>query len=102
MRIFISFYLLTFLVFPIVILFSTSIGTFYDTFWAKATTPVALCTYQLSFSLSFIACLINTFFGFLVAWILVRYNFVRPVLDEKPNPIRVYKSSNFNLHSKGH
>lgn len=75
MRIFIGFYLFTFLIFPILVLFSTSIGTFYDTFWAKATAPIALCTYQLSFSLSFVACLINTFFGFLVAWVLVRYNF---------------------------
>lgn len=75
MRILIGFYLFTFLIFPILVLFSTSIGTFYDTFWAKATAPIALCTYQLSFSLSFVACLINTFFGFLVAWVLVRYNF---------------------------
>ena len=51
MRTFISCYFLTFLVFPIIVLFSTSLGTFYDTFWFKATTPVALCTYQLSFSL---------------------------------------------------
>lgn len=75
MRILIGFYLFTFLIFPILVLFSTSIGTFYDTFWTKATAPIALCTYQLSFSLSFVACLINTFFGFLVAWVLVRYNF---------------------------
>ena len=75
MRVFISFYFLTFLVFPILVLFSTSLGTFFDTFWSKATAPVALCTYQLSFSLSFIACLINTFFGFIVAWVLVRYHF---------------------------
>ena len=75
MRVFISLYFLTFLVFPILVLFSTSLGTFFDTFWSKATAPVALCTYQLSFSLSFIACLINTFFGFIVAWVLVRYHF---------------------------
>nr|AYC63957.1 Sulfate ABC transporter permease subunit CysT [Flabellia petiolata] len=75
MGIFISLYFLTFLVFPIIVLFSTSIGTFFYTFWSKAFAPVALCTYQLSFSLSFIACFINTFFGFIVAWVLVRYNF---------------------------
>ena len=75
MRVFISLYFLTFLVFPILVLFSTSLGTFFETFWSKATAPVALCTYQLSFSLSFIACLINTFFGFIVAWVLVRYHF---------------------------
>nr|YP_009519649.1 Sulfate ABC transporter permease subunit CysT [Udotea flabellum]AYC65653.1 Sulfate ABC transporter permease subunit CysT [Udotea flabellum] len=75
MRLFICFYFLVFLVFPIVILFSTSLGTFFDTFWSKAFAPVALCTYQLSFSLAFLACLINTVFGFVVAWVLVRYTF---------------------------
>nr|YP_009519409.1 Sulfate ABC transporter permease subunit CysT [Pseudocodium devriesii]AYC65374.1 Sulfate ABC transporter permease subunit CysT [Pseudocodium devriesii] len=82
MRIFISVYFITFLIFPIVVLFSTSFGTFFDLFVSKAFAPVAVCTYQLSFSLSFLACIINTFFGFLVAWVLVRYNFVgKKILD---------------------
>nr|AYC64629.1 Sulfate ABC transporter permease subunit CysT [Halimeda minima] len=75
MRIFISFYFLTFLVFPIVVLFGTSLKLSGVEFISQAFTPVALCTYQLSFSLSLIACLINTFFGFLIAWVLVRYDF---------------------------
>nr|YP_009519600.1 Sulfate ABC transporter permease subunit CysT [Udotea argentea]AYC65566.1 Sulfate ABC transporter permease subunit CysT [Udotea argentea] len=75
MRFLIYFYFLTFLIFPIIILFSKSLSMFFDNFWLKAFTPVALCTYQLSFSLAFIACLINTFFGFIVAWVLVRYTF---------------------------
>nr|YP_009519506.1 Sulfate ABC transporter permease subunit CysT [Rhipiliopsis peltata]AYC65470.1 Sulfate ABC transporter permease subunit CysT [Rhipiliopsis peltata] len=75
MRIFIGLYFLTFLLFPIGVLFSTSLGILATNFWSKAFTPVALCTYQLSFSLSLLACLINSFFGFLVAWVLVRYNF---------------------------
>lgn len=82
MRFFVSLYFLTFLVLPIFILFSTSIGTFSDVFWSKATAPVALCAYQLSFSLSFAACFINTFFGFLIAWVLTRYQFPgQKVLD---------------------
>lgn len=75
MRIFISFYFLTFLVLPIVVLFGTSLKLSGVEFISQAFTPVALCTYQLSFSLSLIACLINTFFGFLIAWVLVRYDF---------------------------
>nr|YP_009306419.1 sulfate ABC transporter permease subunit CysT [Caulerpa cliftonii]AOP19323.1 sulfate ABC transporter permease subunit CysT [Caulerpa cliftonii] len=75
MALFISFYFIAFLIFPIVILFSTSLITFGEFFWEKATTPVAICAYQLSLSLSFTACLINTFFGFLVVWVLTRYNF---------------------------
>lgn len=73
MRIFISLYFFTFLVFPIWVLFSTSLST--ENFWSKAFTPVALCTYQLSFSLSFLASFINAFFGFLVAWVFIRYRF---------------------------
>lgn len=76
MRIFISFYILTFLILPIIMLFTTSFALEpINQFWSKATTPVAICTYQVSFTLSFIACCINTLFGFLVAWVLVRYNF---------------------------
>nr|AYC64484.1 Sulfate ABC transporter permease subunit CysT [Pseudochlorodesmis sp. HV01306c] len=76
MRIFISVYILTFLILPITMLFITSFTLEpISQFWFKATTPVAMCTYQLSFTLSFVACCINTIFGFLVAWVLVRYNF---------------------------
>ena len=77
MRIFLSFYFLTFLIFPIVVLFSTSLklSGVDGEFLSHAFSPVALCTYKLSFSLSFLACLLNTFFGFLIAWVLVRYDF---------------------------
>ena len=37
--------------------------------------PRALAAYKLSFGASLIAALINTFFGVLVAWVLVRYSF---------------------------
>ena len=74
-QIFLCNYFFIFLILPIFLLFSTSLGTFFENFWLKATTPIAICTYQVSFSLSLIACLINTFFGFLVAWVLVRYHF---------------------------
>ena len=73
--IFLGVYFFIFFILPIVLLFSTSLGAFSESFWSKAMAPVALCTYQLSFSLSLIACLINTLLGFLVAWVLVRYNF---------------------------
>ena len=75
MRLFICCYFLIFLVLPIIILFLSALSLFFSTFWSKAFAPVALCTYQLSFSLAFFTCLINTFFGFIVAWVLVRYTF---------------------------
>jgi len=75
MQFFISLYFLIFLFFPIFILFFNAIQAFWINFWLKATSPVALCTYQVSFSLSFIACIINTLIGFLIAWVLIRYKF---------------------------
>ena len=75
MNIFINFYLLSFLILPIIILFSKSLGIFGQFFWERATAPVAICAYQLSFNLSLTACLINTFFGLIVVWVVTRYNF---------------------------
>ena len=44
-------------------------------FWKIATSPIALATYDVTFVTSFIAAAINGFFGFLIAWVLVRYDF---------------------------
>jgi sulfate transport system permease protein len=44
-------------------------------FWRIATEPRALASYRLTFSASLVAALINSVFGFIVAWTLVRYRF---------------------------
>ncbi|HIK14062.1 MAG TPA: sulfate ABC transporter permease subunit CysT [Leptolyngbyaceae cyanobacterium M33_DOE_097] len=44
-------------------------------FWRIATSPIALSTYDVTFTTSLIAALIDGFFGVLVAWVLVRYDF---------------------------
>ena len=44
-------------------------------FWRIATSPIALATYDVTFVTSLIAALINGFFGLLIAWVLVRYDF---------------------------
>lgn len=44
-------------------------------FIAIVTAPRTLAAYRLSFMTSFLAALINTVFGFLIAWILARYAF---------------------------
>jgi sulfate transport system permease protein len=41
----------------------------------KAFEPVAISAYITTLSLAFFACIINSFFGFIIAWILTRYNF---------------------------
>ncbi|NBZ95680.1 MAG: sulfate ABC transporter permease subunit CysT [Proteobacteria bacterium] len=44
-------------------------------FWETVTDPEVVATYRVSFGISFIAALINGVFGFLAAWIFVRYEF---------------------------
>ena len=47
----------------------------WDQFWHIVTAPRVVASYRLSFGASFLAALINLFFGLLVAWVLVRYQF---------------------------
>jgi len=47
----------------------------WDQFWSAVTGPRVLASYRLTFGASFIAALVNAFFGLLVAWVLVRYDF---------------------------
>ena len=44
-------------------------------FWAIVTTPRVLASYQLTFGASFVAAMINTSAGLIIAWVLVRYSF---------------------------
>jgi sulfate/thiosulfate transport system permease protein len=47
----------------------------FKQFWSIATSPIALATYDITFTTSLIAALINGVFGTLIAWVLVRYDF---------------------------
>ncbi len=42
-------------------------------FWGTMTDPVVVASFKLTFSAALVAALINAVFGFLVAWVLVRY-----------------------------
>ncbi|HTL87839.1 MAG TPA: sulfate ABC transporter permease subunit CysT, partial [Leptolyngbya sp.] len=44
-------------------------------FWSIATSPIALSTYDITFTTSLVAAAINGVFGTLIAWVLVRYDF---------------------------
>ena len=44
-------------------------------FWRIATSPIALSTYDVTFTTSLAAALFNGVFGTLIAWVLVRYDF---------------------------
>jgi sulfate/thiosulfate transport system permease protein len=47
----------------------------WPAFWAAVTSPRVLASYRLTFGASFAAALLNAFFGLVVAWVLVRYDF---------------------------
>lgn len=47
----------------------------WPAFVHAVTSPRVLASYRLTFGASLIAALINTFFGLLIAWVLVRYRF---------------------------
>ncbi len=44
-------------------------------FWATVTDSAVVASYKLTFGASLAAALINAVFGFIVAWMLVRYRF---------------------------
>jgi sulfate transport system permease protein len=54
----------------------------WTAFWEIVTAPRVLASYRLTFGASLAAALINSAFGLLVAWVLVRYRFPgRKLLD---------------------
>ncbi len=68
-------YLIFLLIFPILSLLMTASQTLFSEFWQKATDPIAISAYSVTLSMAFCASLFNTFFGFLLAWVLTRYKF---------------------------
>ena len=72
---FTSFYFVFMLILPIFSLLNAASKNLFDHFWETATEPVALSAYTVTISMAFFACIFNAFFGFILAWVLVRYNF---------------------------
>ncbi len=72
---FTSSYLLFMLILPICSLLSMASRALFQDFWQLATEPVALSAYMVTLSMASLAALFNGAFGFLLAWVLVRYDF---------------------------
>jgi sulfate transport system permease protein len=68
-------YLAVMLVLPISALLAKSSLVPLEQFIARATEPVALSAYYVSFSMAIVAGVVNAVFGFLLAWVLVKYEF---------------------------
>ncbi|MBI4398109.1 MAG: sulfate ABC transporter permease subunit CysT [Candidatus Omnitrophica bacterium] len=60
---------------PLSMLFLRSASLSWSDFWATAFSSRTLAAYKLSFGASLLGASINAVFGFLVAWVLVRYEF---------------------------
>jgi sulfate transport system permease protein len=60
---------------PLATVFARTSDLSRAAFWAIVTNPRVMASYRVTFGASFLAAVINTVFGLLVAWVLVRYRF---------------------------
>jgi sulfate transport system permease protein len=68
-------YLCLIVLIPLSATFLKTFTMTWEQFWAAVSAPRVVASLELSFGASFIAALVNTVFGLLVAWVLVRYRF---------------------------
>ncbi len=69
------FYLCLIVLIPLSALIFKTLTLSWPEFLAAVTSERVMASYRLTFGASFLAALINLFFGLLVAWVLVRYRF---------------------------
>lgn len=76
------FYLSLVVLIPLSTIFAKTATMGWGPFWETITTPRVLAAFRLTFGASALAALLNSIFGFLVAWVLVRYSFPgRKIVD---------------------
>ena len=68
-------YLSLMVLLPLATVFARSAELTGDQFWNTVTDPRVVASYRVTLSASFVAAALNTVFGLLVAWVLVRYRF---------------------------
>jgi sulfate/thiosulfate transport system permease protein len=68
-------YLSLIVLIPLSAVFLRTASLSFDGFWQAVSAPRVVASYRLSFGASLLAAAINTVFGFLLAWSLVRYRF---------------------------
>ncbi|MDQ0139465.1 sulfate ABC transporter permease subunit CysT [Cupriavidus necator] len=69
------FYLTLIVLVPLSATFLKTFTMTWDAFWTAITAPRVVASLHLSFGAALIAAIINTVFGLVVAWVLVRYRF---------------------------
>ena len=68
-------YLSLIVLIPVGALILKTMSITWTQFVQEVTSPRVLAAYRLSFGTAFLAALLNSFFGVIVAWVLVRYSF---------------------------
>ena len=68
-------YLSLLVLIPLATVFTKTADLTGPAFWATVTDPRVVASYRVTFGASFLAALVNSVFGLLVAWVLVRYKF---------------------------
>ena len=68
-------YLGLIVIIPLCVLFYWASDAGSAKFFAELTSPRTLAAFRVSFGIAFLAAFINAIFGFIVAWVLVRYQF---------------------------
>jgi sulfate transport system permease protein len=61
---------------PLSMIFFDTSTLGWSKFWETVTSERVVASYKLSFGASFIAAIVNTIFGLIIAWVLVRYKFI--------------------------
>ena len=75
-------YLSLIVLIPLSTIFIKTSGLGWEQFWETVSSPRVVASYKLSLGTALTAAGINSFFGLLVAWVLVRYRFpFRKVMD---------------------
>ncbi|MFO0425654.1 MAG: sulfate ABC transporter permease subunit CysT [Planctomyces sp.] len=76
------FYLTLLVLIPLSALFVKAAGLTLEQFLKTVTNARVVASYRLTFGTAFFAAVVNAFFGFIVAWTLVRYRFpMKRVVD---------------------
>jgi sulfate/thiosulfate transport system permease protein len=68
-------YLSLLVLIPLATVFTRTADLSGADFWSAVTDPRVMASYRVTFGASFVAALVNSVFGLLVAWVLVRYRF---------------------------
>lgn len=69
------FYLCLIVLIPLMTLPARTASLTWEAFWQTISDPRVVASYRLSIGAALVAALVNAVFGFLVAWVLVRYEF---------------------------